>query len=148
MLNPPLLPRHYRRNKQKMSFSLLGISFKAFRCGLTGEKGRSAMRNGKFTEDLLSGGGFLDDEGHALRLVLAVKGQAPDVCVRVGSLALFDLSEHLGWIGAPKHRQLPQRPVPPVVVPGHPTVLPANACNLQNNQQWKKKEVAVLASSK
>lgn len=71
-------------------------------------------------------GGFVDDEGHALALSRAVEGDEADVGVRVLSPALVQLPAHLRRAGAPEHGQLPQRPVPAVVVPRHPAVAPVD----------------------
>lgn len=68
----------------------------------------------------------MDDEGHALALARAVEGDEADVGVRVLPPALVGLPEHLRRVAAAKHGQLPQRPVPAVVVPRHLAVAPVD----------------------
>lgn len=69
-----------------------------------------------------SRGRSLNDKGHALNLMLVVECQAANVGIWVRLLALTDLVKDLGGVVAAEHRQLPERPVSPVVVPRHPAI--------------------------
>lgn len=77
-----------------------------------------------------SRGRSLDDKGHALTLILVVKCQAANVGIWVGLLALADLVKNLGGIVAAEHRQLPERPIPPIVVPRNPAIFSMHAPHL------------------
>ncbi|KAJ6857122.1 hypothetical protein NC651_038735 [Populus alba x Populus x berolinensis] len=84
---------------------------------------------------------FLNDKRHALTLLLVVESQATDVSIWICLFALLDFLEDLGGVGASKHGELPQCPVPSIVVSRHPAVLPAYAPQLSLNIKSHKKRL-------
>jgi len=74
---------------------------------------------------------LLDDKGHALALVLVVEGEETDVGSWVRLLALFDLVEDMGGVCASEHGQLPESPVPAIVVARHLAIGPMHFPSLQ-----------------
>lgn len=79
---------------------------------------------------LSTGGGFLNDKGHALNLFLVVKSQAANISIWVSLSALMDFIEDLRGITAPKHGQLPQCPIPPIIVSWNSAMLSTNTPHL------------------
>jgi hypothetical protein len=65
-----------------------------------------------------------------LHLPGVVEADDTDVAVGVGGLALLELLEHLGGVGAAEHGQLPHGPVAAVVVPGRGGVLTEHEAHL------------------
>lgn len=76
------------------------------------------------------GGRFLNDKGHTLPLVLVVKCQTANVGIWVCLCALIDFIEYLRGVSAAKHRQLPQCPIPSIVVAWNATILPMQTPHL------------------
>lgn len=83
-------------------------------------------------------GRLLNEESHALHLFDVVKSQATNVSIWVCIFALVNFIKNLGGIIATKHRQLPQCPVPPVIVAWHPTVFSVHKSLLHWNKQTNK----------
>jgi hypothetical protein len=73
--------------------------------------------------------------------VLGVECQATDVSIWICLFALMDFFEDLRGVGASKHGELPQCPVPSIVVSWHPAVLPAYASHLTLNIKSYKKRL-------
>lgn len=92
-------------------------------------------------------GRLLNEESHALDLFDVVKSQATNVSIWVCIFALVNFIKNLGGIIATKHRQLPQCPVPPIIVAWHPTVFPVHKPLLHSNKQTNKPRKQVLLFS-
>lgn len=80
----------------------------------------------------------MNEEGHALNLVLIVECQAADISIGVCGLALMNLVQDLRGIGAAEHWQLPQCPIPSVVVAWNLAVLPKNISQLRVGRSGRK----------
>lgn len=79
----------------------------------------------------------MGNETDALHLAGVVKSDDADECIGVSRLALAKLFQHLGRVVAPKHRELPHHPVPPIVVPRRTVVLPVNKRVLHKSIVWE-----------
>lgn len=90
------------------------------------KKNRSTLSGGACA----GGGRFLNDKGHALPLLLVVKCQAAYISIWVRLLALLDFVEDLSGVVAAKHWQLPQSPIPPIIVSWHLAIFSANTPKL------------------
>lgn len=101
------------------------------------------LSEGKLTTGLAAGG-FLNDKGHALNLALIVEGQAADISIRVCFLALMNLIQDLRGLIAPEHWQLPQCPIPPVIVAWNLAVLSVYIPHLT----WKRKQTGLIPCSR
>lgn len=93
----------------------------------------------------------MNDETDALHLAHVVESDDPNEGFRVFLLGLLDLVQYLGWVSAPKHGQVPQGPVPAIVVPGGLLVVPGHKSSLlelsTRKQENKSKEAIMVSNS-